>query len=183
MATSFNRIRPPMKMSNSSDYRNTVFGNSNSTIHPSLFNAESRIHTWPWFYFNDLTNSSAATAAAMAFSKLNQKKDKIQNVTSLDAMKHREGKSSSYVPFPSKFEGDVNKCTNNWTSKEIIGSSDDGLQKRNVSPSLPSSPFGNISTSSSPKSLDNDCRSIGQEKSVSPLGSPRQTNKISVINM
>jgi hypothetical protein len=183
MTSSFDSIRPTIKFSNSSSYRNPVFENQDPTVPSVLFNADNRIPTWPWFYFNDASNSSAATAAAMAFSKLNHKKDEIEHCTNLNSIKHHHEKSSTLVPCSSKLESDITKFGNNWSSKDIFESSKDVLGKTNVTSSLPSSPFGTISTCSSPKSLENDHRGINQEKLMSPLGSPRQMGTIQVIKL
>ena len=98
-------------------------------------------------------------------------------------MKHNQERASSLATYPSTLEREVNKFAKNWNSKDNLRSSKDVPGNVNVSSSLPSSPLGNISTSSSPKSLENGRMNIIQENLMSPLGSPSQISKIHVIKL
>ena len=180
MASAFDQSQPinfVNKFSNFSSYRHQLFEESNQSLPTAVLNSESRIPTWPWFYFNDVSNPTVASAAAMAFNKLNEKTDDTKMCDNSSILQGNQKKGSTMPSCTSKIEKEI---VNNASLFRDIGCSDKRLGKADVLSSLASSPSGHLSSSSSP-TLDDDGKNLNQEKDSSPLDLPRRIKKLHVI--
>ena len=153
-------------------------GLPSSALPPTLFSSENRVATWPWFCLNEVTNSSAATAAAIAFSKLSKSKEELRNKQNLFQL-HSQAKHSSLFLSPSKDDNDILNSADTYTM-DGIGLSEGAYGKGERSSSLPCSPIGNISTSSTP-SLETNSRNGHHERALSPMECHGRSNILQVI--
>ena len=174
------RLSVANKFSTLQSYGKTMFERpSTAALHPALFSSESRIPTWPWFYLSEVSNSSAATAAAIAFSKFTNNKEESNNVTKTDLLQLNKELTPCLPTL--KEDNDIPHGANKYTIEDS-GLFTGSFRKSQLSSSLPCSPTGNLSTSSSPLQ-ENDERTIHHERSLSPMETDRCNNLIQVMSI
>ena len=81
---------------NLSTYRQPLFNESSPMIPPGYVSADSRLPAWPWLCLNDVTNSSIASAAAMAFEKMNERKESIKETASLSRFRQEDSNETLF---------------------------------------------------------------------------------------
>ena len=81
---------------NLSRYPEPLFNESSPTIPTGYLSADPRLPAWPWLCLNDVSNSSIASAAAMAFGKMNERKESIRETASSSRVRQEDSKETLF---------------------------------------------------------------------------------------
>ena len=153
---------------NLSTYRQPLFNESSPTIPPGYLSADPRLPAWPWLCLNDVSNSSIASAAAMAFGKMNERKESIKETASSSRFRQED---SNETLFSHTHASGTKLDIRSHLTTSCIGSHGAGsnkIESRDTKSSLQCSPIENSSASP----LKSIKRAESIEQLVSPLLSP-----------
>ena len=81
---------------NLSRYPQPLFNESSPTIPTGYLSADPRLPAWPWLCLNDVSNPSIASAAAMAFGKMNERKESIRETASSSRVRQEDSNETLF---------------------------------------------------------------------------------------
>ena len=146
-----------------------MFETSASVPGSPLFGSEDRMSTWPWFCLNGGSGSPAAMAAAdIAFGNLSKNKDNLISDSNTDSLSINRSWNNCSPHFLHSENNNNSRKSATQYGLDALGLFEERHPKTVPSSSLPCSPIGNTSTSSSPN-IQNSCSAMDQPIAIAPL--------------